>query len=263
MAQVTSMTPDLMGIVSKQITPDIIRSVASQLSEDRDHDGVGAVRGRAVGADRAVRRRELRHRRASPQGGDRREAARRARRESRTTGRCSRPGERHRRDHAASLIDDELGPRSNSIAAAVASATGIKPASAQKLMGGVATVAVAALAEELGRHSAPARSSRCFASSAAEWVSKLPRPVASLFNGHAARASPAPCPSSAATTSAIVTGPAIQRAGGAPAQLDDSADPGRAGAARHSGAARSAPTAACRPLPRSRRCTAPVHPRPR
>ena len=36
MPQVTSsMTPDLMGIVSKQFTPDIIRSVASQLSEDR------------------------------------------------------------------------------------------------------------------------------------------------------------------------------------------------------------------------------------
>jgi hypothetical protein len=35
MPQTNSMTPDLMGIVSKQITPDIIRSVASQLSEDR------------------------------------------------------------------------------------------------------------------------------------------------------------------------------------------------------------------------------------
>ena len=35
MAQVTSSTPDLMGIVSRQITPDVIRSVASQLSEDR------------------------------------------------------------------------------------------------------------------------------------------------------------------------------------------------------------------------------------
>ena len=35
MPQVTSMTPDLMGIVSRQITPDIIRNVASQLSEDR------------------------------------------------------------------------------------------------------------------------------------------------------------------------------------------------------------------------------------
>ena len=35
MAQVTSTTPDLMGIVSRQITPDVIRNVASQLSEDR------------------------------------------------------------------------------------------------------------------------------------------------------------------------------------------------------------------------------------
>ena len=35
MPQATSTTPDLMGIVSKQITPDIIRSVAAQLSEDR------------------------------------------------------------------------------------------------------------------------------------------------------------------------------------------------------------------------------------
>ena len=36
MAQTTSTTPDLMGIVSRQITPDVIRSVAAQLSEDRD-----------------------------------------------------------------------------------------------------------------------------------------------------------------------------------------------------------------------------------
>src|SRR4051794_14092721 len=35
MRQASSTTPDLMGIVSKQFTPDIIRSVASQLSEDR------------------------------------------------------------------------------------------------------------------------------------------------------------------------------------------------------------------------------------
>ena len=48
MPQVTSSTPDLMGIVSRQITPDVIRSVASQLSEDRGSDGVGAVCRRAV-----------------------------------------------------------------------------------------------------------------------------------------------------------------------------------------------------------------------
>src|SRR4029078_2346373 len=36
MPQATSTTPDLMGIVSRQITPDVIRSVAAQLSEDRD-----------------------------------------------------------------------------------------------------------------------------------------------------------------------------------------------------------------------------------
>src|SRR3954467_7543015 len=35
MPQGNAMTPDLMGIVSKQITPDIIRSVALHLSEDR------------------------------------------------------------------------------------------------------------------------------------------------------------------------------------------------------------------------------------
>src|SRR3954471_1956028 len=35
MAQPTSATPDLMGMVSRQITPDVIRSIASELSEDR------------------------------------------------------------------------------------------------------------------------------------------------------------------------------------------------------------------------------------
>src|SRR5438876_8571256 len=35
MPQATSTAPDLMGIVSRQITPDVIRSAASQLDEDR------------------------------------------------------------------------------------------------------------------------------------------------------------------------------------------------------------------------------------
>ena len=109
-------------------------------------------------------------------------------------------------DHAASLIQDELGPRSSSIAAAVASATGVKAASAQKLMGGVATVAVAALAKSSGGLGAGALQSM-FREQRSQWVSKLPGPVASLFNGHAR---PAVVPVERGYEERVVTGPAIR-----------------------------------------------------
>jgi outer membrane protein OmpA-like peptidoglycan-associated protein len=86
-------------------------------------------------------------------------------------------------EHAASFIDDELGSRSTSIAQAVASATGVKTASAQKLMGGVASVAVAALAQTSGSMGTNTLQS-LFREQRGGWVNRLPGPVASLFNGH-------------------------------------------------------------------------------
>jgi outer membrane protein OmpA-like peptidoglycan-associated protein len=205
MPQVTSMTPDLMGIVSKKITPDIIRSVASQLSEDRTTtaSALSAAVPSTLTAlsDVASSDTGARHlkevidetRRDNAQGLD-------------DDNSLFPAGHSVAGEHAASLIQDELGPRSRSIADAVASATGVKPASAQKLMGGVATVAVAALAKSSGGLSAGALQSM-FREQRNQWVSKLPGPVASLFNGHAR---PAVVPIERGYEERVVTGPAIR-----------------------------------------------------
>ena len=206
MPQVTSsMTPDLMGIVSKQFTPDIIRSVASQLSEDRTTtaSALSAAVPSTLTALSDV---------ASSDTGARhlKEVIDETRRDNARglddDNSLFPTGHSVAGDHAASLIQDELGPRSGSIAAAVASATGVKPASAQKLMGGVATVAVAALAKSSGGLGAGALQSM-FRDQRNQWVSKLPGPVASLFNGHAR---PSVVPIERGYEERVVTGPAIR-----------------------------------------------------
>ena len=205
MAQVTSTTPDLMGIVSRQITPDVIRNVASQLSEDRTTtaSALSAAVPSALTALSDV---------ASSDTGARhiQEVIDEKRRDSAQGIEDDRPllasGSSVASTHAASLIDDELGPRSTSIAAAVANATGIKPASAQKLMGGVATAALAALAKSSGGIGAGALQSM-FREQRSQWVSRLPGPVASLFNGHSRAGF---VPAERAYDERIVTGPAIR-----------------------------------------------------
>jgi outer membrane protein OmpA-like peptidoglycan-associated protein len=182
MPQATSSTPDLMGIVSKQITPDVIRSAASQLSEDRGStaSALSAAVPSALTAlsDVASSDTGARHlkevidekRRATAQGLD--------------ADRSLFPSTKtEASEHAASLIDDELGSRSTSIAQAVASATGVKTASAHKLMSGVASVAVAALAQTSGSMGTGTLQS-LFREQRGGWVNRLPGPVASLFNGH-------------------------------------------------------------------------------
>jgi hypothetical protein len=163
MAQTTSTTPDLMGIVSRQITPDVIRSVAAQLSEDREStaSALSAAVPSTLTALSDVASSDTGARHLKDVIDEKRRSA-----GSSDYDRSLFPSAASTGDHAATLIQDELGPRSTSIAAAVASATGIKAASAQKLMGGVASVAVAALAQSSAAWE-PARCSRCFASSAA------------------------------------------------------------------------------------------------
>jgi outer membrane protein OmpA-like peptidoglycan-associated protein len=210
MAQLTSTTPDLMGIVSRQITPDVIRSVAFQLSEDRTTTAsalsaavpsaltaLSDVASSDTGARHLKNVIDEKRRSGGPEIDEDRSLFPTAR---------SLPG-----DHAASLIDEELGTtKSTSIAAAVASATGVKPASAQKIMGGVATAAVAALAKSSGGLGAGALQSM-FREQRGQWVSKLPGPVASLFNGHSGAAPVVvPPPTARAYDERMVTGPAIR-----------------------------------------------------
>jgi outer membrane protein OmpA-like peptidoglycan-associated protein len=208
MAQVNSSTPDLMGIVSKQITPDVIRSVAFQLSEDRTTtaSALSAAVPSALTALSDVASSDAGARHLKDVIDEKRRASAAEIDEDRSLfPTASSPAG----EHAAALIDDELGARSTSIADAVASATGVKPASAHTLMGGVATAAVAALAKSSGGLGAGALQS-IFREQRGQWVSRLPGPVASLFNGHSGEHVVVPPPTARAYDERMTTGPAIR-----------------------------------------------------
>jgi OmpA-OmpF porin, OOP family len=205
MAQVTSTTPDLMGIISRQITPDVIRNVAAQLSEDRGStaSALSAAVPSTLTALSDVASSDTGARHLKDVIDEKRLSASQVDDDRSLFPSAAAASS----DHAATLIDDELGPRSNSIAAAVASATGVKADSAHKLIGGVASVAVAALAKSSGGMGAGALQSM-FREQRGRWVEKLPGPVASLFNGHAAR--PVPAGPDRGYEERAVTGPAIR-----------------------------------------------------
>lgn len=203
MPQVTSSTPDLMGIVSRQITPDVIRSVASQLSEDRGStaSALSAAVPSALTALSDVASSDTGVRHLKDVIDEKRRDTARGIDEDRS---LFSPTGTEASEHASSLIENELGPRSTTIAQAVASATGIKTASAQKLMGGVASVAVAALAKT-SDSMGPGALQSMFREQRGGWVGKLPGPVASLFNGHSR-----PAVLERGYDERMVTGPAIR-----------------------------------------------------
>jgi len=216
MAQATSTTPDLMGMVSRRITPDVIRSVASQLSEDRTTTAtaLSAAVPSALTALSDVASSDTGARHIKELIDEKRRDAAQGIEEEEEDKSLLPSGRTAASAHAASLLEDELGPRSTSIAAAVANATGVKEASAQKLMGGVATAAVAALAKTSGGLGAGALQSM-FREQRGVWVSKLPAPVASLFNGHSGHSGHSgharvAIPPPRGYEERIVTGPAIR-----------------------------------------------------
>jgi outer membrane protein OmpA-like peptidoglycan-associated protein len=193
-----------MGIVSRQITPDVVRSVATQLSEDRGStaSALTAAVPSVLTALSDVASSDIGARHLKEVIDEKRRSVGQA-----DEDRSLFPsGSAAADEHAATLIDDELGPRSSSIAAAVASTSGIKPDSAHRLMSGVATVAVAALAQSSGGMGAGALQSM-LREQRGRWVQRLPGPVASLFNGHGRAAAVAP---ERAYEEHVVTGPAIR-----------------------------------------------------
>jgi outer membrane protein OmpA-like peptidoglycan-associated protein len=203
----SSTTPDLMGIVTRQITPDVIRNAASTLHEDRGSTAsaltaavpsVLTALSDVASSDTGARhlKEVIDEKRRSSELAD----------EDRS---LFPSGGGVAGDHAATLIDDELGPRSSSIAAAVANASGIKADSAHRLMGGVASVAVAALAKT-SSGMAPGALQSILRQQRGQWVSRLPGPVASLFNGHSGQAVAAVDRSYGYTDERILTGPAIR-----------------------------------------------------
>jgi outer membrane protein OmpA-like peptidoglycan-associated protein len=170
-----------MGIVSRQITPDVIRSVSSRLGEDRGRTAsalatsvpsvltaLSDVASTDTGAAHLKEMIDERRRRPATTATD-------------TTAWFSSDG--RPADRTVGFIDGELGTRANTLSDAVARSSGIRSESAHKLMGGIASVAVGALANSTGGMGSGALQSM-LRDQRGEWVKRLPGPVASLFNGH-------------------------------------------------------------------------------
>jgi outer membrane protein OmpA-like peptidoglycan-associated protein len=202
MSHVSSMTPDLMGLVTREITPDVVRNAAAQLGEDRERTAsalsasvpsvLAAFSDVASSEHGAEHLKEVidDNRRTAPQ------------RSGETVFRSAATASS---GPAPALLDEELGPRTSSIADAVARTSGIKRDSARQLLGGVATVTVATLGRSVGS-AGPASLRAMFLEQRGDWMKRLPGPVASLFNG-ASRAKLATAPSDARV---YRTGPAIR-----------------------------------------------------
>src|SRR5262245_65082585 len=117
-----------MGIVSRQITPDVIRSAASQLSEDRGStaSALSAAVPSALTALSDVASSDTGARHLKDVIDEKRRATAQGIEDDRSLFPSTKT---EASEHASALIDDELGTRSTTIAQAVASTSGIKTAS--------------------------------------------------------------------------------------------------------------------------------------
>ena len=166
-------TPDLIGLVTRQFTPDVIHSTALQLGEDDDHtrSALSASIPSVLTALSDV---------AGSDGGathlahvidDSRRGA---------GGLASTFGSHAGRERGAALFDREAGDCAGSIASAVARSTGVRPESAHELLGGATGAALAALGGSAA-HLEPDALKTMLSEQRGEFVRRLPAPVASLF----------------------------------------------------------------------------------
>jgi outer membrane protein OmpA-like peptidoglycan-associated protein len=180
MSTASAAIPDLLGLVTRQLSPEVIRRAASWLGEDQDRTA------RAVSASVPSVLTALSDVASSPSGashlGDVIEQGRRL-----SSGELAQGGSVDgsvigRADGAASvgarLFDDELGAHSSQITDAVAGSSGITRDSAHKLLGGVTAVALAAIGKNV---SGPAALGTALREQRGDWVRRLPGPLASLF----------------------------------------------------------------------------------
>jgi OmpA-OmpF porin, OOP family len=195
-------TPDILGLVNREITPDVIHRTALQLGEDDDHmrlalsttvpsvlTALSDVASSETGANHLTR--VIRGIDANRPGGD---------------SVASILGSSAGREQGTTLFDGETGERGSRIADAVARASGIKADSAHKLLGGATGAALLTIGRRLERID-PEGLRTMLGEQRNEFVRRLPGPVASLFaNGKTAPVDqriPAP-----------VGTPAIRRVGG-------------------------------------------------
>jgi outer membrane protein OmpA-like peptidoglycan-associated protein len=172
-------TPDILGLVNREITPEVIHRAALQLGEDDDHmraamkttvpsvlTALSDVASSETGANHLTRM--IRGIDANRSGGD---------------SVASMLGSTAGRDQGTTLFDGQTGEHGSKIAEALARASGIKADSAHKLLGG-ATGATLLTIGRTWQQVDPAALRSFLGEHRSEFVERLPAPLASLFNGH-------------------------------------------------------------------------------
>jgi outer membrane protein OmpA-like peptidoglycan-associated protein len=173
MDNASASTPDLMGLVSSQITPEVIRRAAFELGEDRDRTA------RAISTSVPTVLTALSDVASSPGGAEHlEEVVQESRQSNRFKDGGTLLGTTTAAGNGTRLLDAELGDRSTTVTDAVAGSSGVKRDSAHKLLGGVTAVAIAALGKSVAGTGAMAPALRA---QRGEWVRRLPGPLASLF----------------------------------------------------------------------------------
>jgi hypothetical protein len=174
-----------MGMVSRFFTPDVIQKAAAALGEDKERTA------RAVSTSVPSVLTALSDVASSPTGANHIEDMIAETRRSQGQAGEGGPilGTSTATEAGTRLFDDELGAKSNSISAAVAGSTGIKPDSAHKLLGGVTGATLLALGKNALGASALRSASR---EQRGEWLRRLPGPLASLFGASGYNAAAAP-----------------------------------------------------------------------
>jgi outer membrane protein OmpA-like peptidoglycan-associated protein len=172
----STSTPDILGLVNREITPEVIHRAALQLGEDDDHlrsalsttvpsvlTALSDVASSETGANHLTR--VIRGIDANRPGAD---------------SVASILGSTAGREQGTTLFDGETGDRGSRIADAVARASGIKADSAHQLLGG-ATGATLLTIGRSWQQIDPEGLRTMLGEQRGDFVRRLPGPVASIF----------------------------------------------------------------------------------
>ncbi len=173
----STSTPDILGLVNREITPEVIHRAALQLGEDDDHlrsalsttvpsvlTALSDVASSETGASHLTRM--IRGIDANRPGAE---------------SVASILGSTAGRAQGTTLFDGETGARASQIAAAVARASGIKADSAHQLLGGATGATLLTIGRSWERIE-PDGLRTMLGEQRGDFVRRLPGPVASLFS---------------------------------------------------------------------------------
>jgi outer membrane protein OmpA-like peptidoglycan-associated protein len=164
-----------MGLVSREITPEVIHRLAAQLGEGDENTRS------ALSASVPSALTTLSDMASSSSGAAQlaRVVDESRRGSSSPAGMLSSP---EGRDDASGLFEAEAGRRAAPIADTIARESGVRPQSAHKLLGGATGAALLAIAKVPGARN-PAGLQAMLRGQRGEFVRRLPGPLATLFNG--------------------------------------------------------------------------------